>query len=175
MTIKDQWKMICPSCKKDSRLYVTALLEVRLQSDGTEDEGGDREWDGQSTCRCGECGWSGKATEAMQAYTQQEGTNNEGEEGEDKCLLCEEEIEEGNGDNWGDLCPECVDRVDAYLDANDLDDSDKAAEVLKEEDEGKFTEHKDYPRSEWQRQSDAGQTTDSYWRWVLKQQEEEDQ
>ena len=42
-----------------------------------------------------------------------------------RCVLCRDTLEEGNGDNWDDLCPSCADQVSEIMDENvDVDRSE---------------------------------------------------
>lgn len=62
-TVKKEWEMQCPKCKKDSYLDVQVQSWVRLVPDGTDaDEASehDTEWDEDSRCDCRNCGNSGK-------------------------------------------------------------------------------------------------------------------
>jgi len=44
---------ICPKCGYDTDLRIEVLRWVRVSDDGTEDEGGDTEWNDKSPCACG--------------------------------------------------------------------------------------------------------------------------
>jgi hypothetical protein len=46
----------CPQCGYEDGFYISALVELYVVHDGTEDQGGDHEWEGGSPCRCGSCG-----------------------------------------------------------------------------------------------------------------------
>jgi hypothetical protein len=62
----------------------------------------------------------------------------------EQCALCEGKLEAGNGDNWGDLCPECADKVSAYMDENQVGDEEAVAFL------------KDHP--EWSSREDEPET-----------------
>ena len=51
----------CPRCKQREAIYIQALREVRVTDAGTDDEGGDWEWNDDSACRCADdrCAFSG--------------------------------------------------------------------------------------------------------------------
>jgi hypothetical protein len=51
----------CPRCKQEDVIYIVASHEVRVTDDGTEDEGGDWEWNHGSETRCGDnaCAFTG--------------------------------------------------------------------------------------------------------------------
>jgi hypothetical protein len=57
----NQHGYLCPTCKKGDQLTISAVraIDARLYPDGTDDDGGDTEWDDTSCARCG-CGWEGK-------------------------------------------------------------------------------------------------------------------
>jgi hypothetical protein len=91
--------MCCPACKDDTQLDITANVNVRLRVNGTdadESEDGDHEWNDESACSCGSCGWSGTVAEAEAAY-------------EEECETCELPT---------DVCA-CADAAD-YDEANPL-------------------------------------------------------
>ena len=69
MSVRSNHNMHCPQCGSDSDLTVEAMVYVkaRLYSDGTDNEGGDTEWDDKSGVRCGVCGWSGTVGQASKA------------------------------------------------------------------------------------------------------------
>jgi hypothetical protein len=58
-TVIDERGMKCPSCGRDDRLFVAALIDVLLTPDGTSYEGGDHEWGDESVCMCRHCNWLG--------------------------------------------------------------------------------------------------------------------
>lgn len=62
MTVKEEWGMECPSCKRDDQLRIAVKMWADLGGEGTDAEG-DQEWDDNSSCVCG-CGWSGIVSEA---------------------------------------------------------------------------------------------------------------
>jgi hypothetical protein len=45
-----------------------------------------------------------------------------------RCVLCGDTLEEGNGDNWDDLCPSCADQVSEIMDENVSVDRSEAIE-----------------------------------------------
>ena len=45
-----------------------------------------------------------------------------------RCVLCGDTLEEGNGDNWDDLCPSCADQVSEIMDENVSGDRSEAIE-----------------------------------------------
>jgi hypothetical protein len=45
-----------------------------------------------------------------------------------RCVLCGDTLEEGNGDNWDDLCPSCADQVSEIMDENVTVDRSEAIE-----------------------------------------------
>jgi hypothetical protein len=55
----------CPRCKQSDAFYIVASHEVRVTDAGTDDEGGDWEWNGDSQSRCADdcCGFSGELRE----------------------------------------------------------------------------------------------------------------
>jgi len=59
--VGNQHGYLCPSCGKGTRLYIQAVIrtEVALYPDGTEDSGGDTEWENSSAARCSNCDWHG--------------------------------------------------------------------------------------------------------------------
>ena len=59
--VGNQHGYLCPSCGDGTGLHVEAVIrtEVALYSDGTEDSGGDTEWDDTSCARCSNCDWHG--------------------------------------------------------------------------------------------------------------------
>jgi predicted RNA-binding Zn-ribbon protein involved in translation (DUF1610 family) len=59
MSVKTEWEMACPKCGSDEDIQVSAMIWITLTEDGTEDNGGDTEWDNESLCLCGKCGHSG--------------------------------------------------------------------------------------------------------------------
>lgn len=44
------------------------------------------------------------------------------------CVLCNDTMEVGNGDNWDDLCPSCADQVSEIMDEDGNLDRDEAIE-----------------------------------------------
>ena len=50
----------CPQCGHEDAFRIEAQITVYVTDDGTEDEGGHYAWDGESPCRCAECGHAGK-------------------------------------------------------------------------------------------------------------------
>jgi hypothetical protein len=58
--VGNQFGFTCPDCAKGDELTITAqmIVQARLTPDGTDDDGGDTEWDDASEVRCG-CGWNG--------------------------------------------------------------------------------------------------------------------
>lgn len=57
----------CPACGSYGpfRIYATVNGETLVMDDGTEGVEGDVEWDDTSSCRCADCGHSGKVREFM--------------------------------------------------------------------------------------------------------------
>jgi phage FluMu protein Com len=49
----------CPGCKQEDELMIELLVSVRITDDGTEDQGGDYEWDDNSPCSCPKCKFLG--------------------------------------------------------------------------------------------------------------------
>jgi len=70
MSVRLQWNMQCPSCGHDDELMIEAVIHttVRLHDDGTDNDGGDTEWDGKSGASCSHCGWRGTVDEAEKGY-----------------------------------------------------------------------------------------------------------
>jgi hypothetical protein len=63
MTVQTVWDMICPKCNHDEQLDIRVSLWARLTPDGTDPDdalNGDTEWDEDSDCQCGICGFEGK-------------------------------------------------------------------------------------------------------------------
>lgn len=58
MSVKAIWHMQCPSCGSDEKISVEVTVYASLSVDGTEIEGGDHEWTGESgaACKCGRLG-----------------------------------------------------------------------------------------------------------------------
>jgi hypothetical protein len=50
----------CPKCGQEDLFKIAASVIVEVSDDGTEDQGGDYEWDQQAFCRCFECDHTGK-------------------------------------------------------------------------------------------------------------------
>jgi hypothetical protein len=46
-----------------------------------------------------------------------------------RCVLCGDTLEEGNGDNWDDLCPSCADQVSAIMDENESESVDRSEAI----------------------------------------------
>ena len=68
--------------------------------------------------------------EAIRGWDDDEPEEDEKEE----CAVCGDALEEGNGDNWHDLCPGCADQVSACMDAKGLDEEhgrDEAMEAVR--------------------------------------------
>lgn len=62
--------MICPSCKRDHSIDITANVNVRLCSNGTDaDEAREtgHTWDSESAATCAACNWSGTVQDAEAA------------------------------------------------------------------------------------------------------------
>lgn len=59
--VGNQHGYLCPSCGKGADLHIEAVIytEVSLYADGTEDSGGDTEWNNDSGARCSNCDWQG--------------------------------------------------------------------------------------------------------------------
>ena len=49
----------CPSCGQEDRFIILARVAVGVTDDGTEDIGGDYEWDQDAPTTCRECGRHG--------------------------------------------------------------------------------------------------------------------
>lgn len=49
----------CPACGQEDRFIILARVAVEVTDDGTEDTGGDYEWDGDAPTTCGGCGRHG--------------------------------------------------------------------------------------------------------------------
>ena len=51
----------CPHCRSGEDLSIDAVVTVvaRLMVDGTDNDGGDTEWDDESGAYCGACNWAG--------------------------------------------------------------------------------------------------------------------
>lgn len=72
-TVRGEHGMTCPHCQHDDQLDVVYSAWTRLVPDGTDDElvdDHDLEWDEQSPCRCGACGWTGTVKDARWAAGQ---------------------------------------------------------------------------------------------------------
>ncbi len=50
--------MRCPKCGSLEPMYISATCTVKVYDDGT-DETGDFDWDKNSSCTCGLCGFDG--------------------------------------------------------------------------------------------------------------------
>ena len=59
MTVREYHETACPKCGKDDQLIVAAQVWVKLVPDGTEDHGGDTEFDDHHVMRCDSCMFSG--------------------------------------------------------------------------------------------------------------------
>ena len=66
-TVKETWGMQCPKCGNDEELSVAMRVWGDLTPDGTDIDGGDHEWDGNSDCICS-CGWAGNAGNCRDAW-----------------------------------------------------------------------------------------------------------
>lgn len=63
-TVKSNWQMACPKCRRDSKIDIAANIWVRLVPDGTDqDESADSsvDWNDDSLCICRACGHAGAA------------------------------------------------------------------------------------------------------------------
>jgi len=61
-TVREEWSMCCPSCKRDEKIEICANVYVRLTPDGTDIfdvHNGDHEWDNDNTAYCAGCGFAG--------------------------------------------------------------------------------------------------------------------
>ena len=69
MSVRSNHSVQCPNCGDDDDLTIEAVrrLDVRLYPDGTDDDGGDTEWDDNSGCSCGKCNWSGTVGQASKS------------------------------------------------------------------------------------------------------------
>ena len=54
-SVSGYWGIACPSCGLDDDLLVSVIHQVRLCEDGTEDLGGDEQWDDRSAVFCQNC------------------------------------------------------------------------------------------------------------------------
>ena len=61
----NQFGLFCPRCAHSDGLSVEAQIVVDLMSDGTEDAGGNHQWDDDSKCRCSNCLWTGVVKELL--------------------------------------------------------------------------------------------------------------
>jgi len=50
----------CPRCGYEDAFLINALVTVLVTDDGTEDQGGDYEWDGDAYCACADCKFAGR-------------------------------------------------------------------------------------------------------------------
>lgn len=60
-------ELVCPKCGASDKLDVSARIWVRLVNDGTDQDLAhnlDHEWDDDSPCYCGACGWTGTVRNA---------------------------------------------------------------------------------------------------------------
>jgi hypothetical protein len=64
-TLGNQHGLQCPKCKKGDELAIEVLRWATLLPDGTEDEGGDTEWDDPSRAKCNDCGWEGQVKDLI--------------------------------------------------------------------------------------------------------------
>lgn len=55
---------LCPTCKSGTSLAIEVLRWASLLPQGTEDQNGDTEWDGDSRAMC-DCEWSGFVRELL--------------------------------------------------------------------------------------------------------------
>lgn len=69
-TVREEWGVICPACRKDDGLEVTVKVWAKLSVDGTDAEG-DHEWDSESPCVCA-CGWKGEVSQARAACDEED-------------------------------------------------------------------------------------------------------
>jgi Zn ribbon nucleic-acid-binding protein len=58
----NQHGYLCPKCRQGDSITIAATVRVnaRLFPDGTDNDGGDTEWDDTDTAECGKCGFSGQ-------------------------------------------------------------------------------------------------------------------
>lgn len=47
--------MACPDCDSEGPFLINAEVTVLVSDDGTEDQGGDYEWNRDAYCQCKEC------------------------------------------------------------------------------------------------------------------------
>lgn len=57
----------CPACKSGRQIHIHATIGViaQLYPDGTDNVGGDTEWDDDSLATCGQCDWKGKVKDLL--------------------------------------------------------------------------------------------------------------
>jgi hypothetical protein len=60
----------CPNCLSDGPFRIAARIMVTVYDNGTEDEGGDYEWDGDTFCECCECRHAAKVKDFRGEYEQ---------------------------------------------------------------------------------------------------------
>lgn len=75
--MSNQFGYMCPNCGSQDELYIQAVkyVEVSLEPDGTDDDGGDTEWESTSTARCSNCGWSGTVGDFITPLNEDEQEN----------------------------------------------------------------------------------------------------
>lgn len=62
-TVREEHGVACPKCGSDEQIEVVYTSWTRLVPDGTDDDNvldKSVEYDNESPCRCGKCGWAGK-------------------------------------------------------------------------------------------------------------------
>mgnify|MGYP003664299060 CR=1 FL=1 len=70
MSVKSQWNMACPKCRRDDCIDIVASVTVRLAEDGTDtDASSDQshEWGDTSVAGCKACGHIGTVREFRSA------------------------------------------------------------------------------------------------------------
>jgi hypothetical protein len=55
--------MQCPECKSYGPFCIDVLMTVTVYDNGTEDDGGDTEWDENSRCICPQCDYAATVAE----------------------------------------------------------------------------------------------------------------
>ncbi|MGL4465723.1 MAG: hypothetical protein ACRC1K_26530 [Planctomycetia bacterium] len=66
----------CPTCGQEQRFLITALVDCEVTDDGAwAADHGHYDWDGESACRCPECGRYGRLREFRRLPPDPEGMN----------------------------------------------------------------------------------------------------
>lgn len=110
----------CPTCKSTEYLDVRMDVWARLVQGGEDNfetdtdltgESQGHEWNANHSMVCNnqECADTGKGGKTAGDF----------EWTPEYCTACNRELDPTDGDNWGDLCPGCADKVSAYMDATD--------------------------------------------------------